>query len=335
MLQHVSRTFALTIPELPDPLRIAVGNAYLWCRIADTVEDAETLDISFKREAFDALMAVLQGGGDPESFGASIAPRLSGQCTAEEEDLVRNTARVCRILRALPWDQQAAILRCVAIMAEGMERFQDQQGEGGLKDLRDLDAYCYCVAGVVGEMLTDLFCSYSQEIAARRSELNALAVSFGEGLQLTNILKDVWDDKGRAVCWLPEEVFAAHGFDLKDLARHEPDECFGEAMQSMVGVAREHLENALQYVTLIPRHETGIRRFCLYAIGMAILTLRNIHRNPSFSDAEAVKINRRTVYGVVGVTRAICKSNFLLRRMFQATTLGLPRTRASAGATGA
>ena len=44
MLQGVSRTFALTIPELPRPLDIIVGNAYLWCRVADTIEDEAGVD---------------------------------------------------------------------------------------------------------------------------------------------------------------------------------------------------------------------------------------------------------------------------------------------------
>ena len=43
ILPHVSRTFALTIPQLPPPLRISVTNAYLLCRIADTIEDEPTL----------------------------------------------------------------------------------------------------------------------------------------------------------------------------------------------------------------------------------------------------------------------------------------------------
>ncbi|MDL1867558.1 phytoene synthase, partial [Betaproteobacteria bacterium PRO4] len=36
ILQGVSRTFALTIPQLPPALREVVGNAYLLCRIVDT-----------------------------------------------------------------------------------------------------------------------------------------------------------------------------------------------------------------------------------------------------------------------------------------------------------
>jgi farnesyl-diphosphate farnesyltransferase len=43
ILQGVSRTFALTIPDLPSPLRTVVGNAYLLCRIADTIEDEARL----------------------------------------------------------------------------------------------------------------------------------------------------------------------------------------------------------------------------------------------------------------------------------------------------
>ena len=39
ILQYVSRTFALTIPQLPESLCKVVSNAYLLCRIADTIED--------------------------------------------------------------------------------------------------------------------------------------------------------------------------------------------------------------------------------------------------------------------------------------------------------
>src|SRR3954452_15577051 len=40
LLIETSRTFALAIPPLPEPLRREVGVAYLLFRIADTFEDA-------------------------------------------------------------------------------------------------------------------------------------------------------------------------------------------------------------------------------------------------------------------------------------------------------
>lgn len=49
ILPKVSRTFALTIPQLPPELRRAVANAYLLCRIADTIEDEPALSAEQKR----------------------------------------------------------------------------------------------------------------------------------------------------------------------------------------------------------------------------------------------------------------------------------------------
>jgi phytoene/squalene synthetase len=36
-------------------------------------------------------------------------------------------------------------------------------------------------------------------------QLLKLSTSFGQGLQMTNILKDIWDDAQRGVCWLPKD----------------------------------------------------------------------------------------------------------------------------------
>ena len=36
-----------------------------------------------------------------------------------------------------------------------------------------------------------------------------------QGLQMTNILKDIWDDHKRGACWLPSDHFKKHGIDIK------------------------------------------------------------------------------------------------------------------------
>ena len=56
-------------------------------------------------------------------------------------------------------------------MCDGMHQFQWIASLRGLARMRDLDEYCYYVAGVVGEMLTELFCAYSPAIDLRRSGL--------------------------------------------------------------------------------------------------------------------------------------------------------------------
>ena len=164
-----------------------------------------------------------------------------------------------------------------------MPRFQFNASLKGLARSSDLDDYCYYVAGVVGEMLTELFCDHSPEIARHRAALAAVAASFAQGLQMTNILKDVWEDRSRGACWLPQDVFTAHGIDLGQLSSEPFDPRFGEGLNELIGVAHAHLRNALEYTLLIPGKEIGIRRFCLWAIGLAVLTLRKIERQSAVS----------------------------------------------------
>ena len=52
MLSGVSRTFALTIPQLPAGLCRVVSNAYLLCRIVDTIEDEPGLSGTRTRSLF-------------------------------------------------------------------------------------------------------------------------------------------------------------------------------------------------------------------------------------------------------------------------------------------
>jgi farnesyl-diphosphate farnesyltransferase len=329
ILPHVSRTFALTIPQLPARLRTAVTCAYLLCRIADTIEDEPALSPPETLAFLQRFSEMLLGRGDPQPLAREIAPRLSERTLAAERDLVCNMERVVAVLAQLNAPQRAAIQRCVELMCRGMPPFQFSASLKGLARSSDLDDYCYYVAGVVGEMLTELFCDYSPQIARRRAALSAIAASFAQGLQMTNILKDVWEDRGRGACWLPQEVFTRHGVDLGDLASEPFDPRFGAGMRELVGVAHAHLRNALDYTLLIPSKETGIRRFCLWAIGLAVLTLRKIEHNPRFTAGAQVKVTRSAVAMTRLLTNVAGRSDWMLRLLFAQAARGLPLARLS------
>ena len=323
-LRGVSRTFALTIPELPGPLRDVVGNAYLLCRITDSIEDEPALTPPQKRRFASRFVEVVEGRADAAGFGRELGALLSPSTTADERDLVANTPTVIRITKGFGEVQRRALARCVRIMAEGMSAFQQLDTSTGLKDLRELDRYCYVVAGVVGEMLTELFCHYSEEIGERRRELMPLSVSFGQGLQMTNILKDVWEDLRRGACWLPRDVFLRAGFDLRTLRVGADDPAFGRGLVELVGIARGHLANALRFIELIPARETGIRRHCVWALGMALLTLRRIHAAPGFRSGREVKISRRSVRAVTTLGGVAARWDPALGLLFGALARSLP-----------
>jgi farnesyl-diphosphate farnesyltransferase len=324
LLDGVSRTFALTIPQLPEGLAQPVANAYLLCRIVDTIEDEVSLDSQQKREFCDQFIRVVAGEEAPEALALALHPLLSEQTIPAEHELVRLIPRVIAITHKLDAPQREALALCVAIMGKGMAEFQGRDLRHGLANMAEMDSYCYHVAGVVGEMLTRLFCHYSPVIAAERELMMKLAVSFGQGLQMTNILKDLWDDHSRQVCWLPRSTFDAAGFDLSTLKPGHNSPGFAAGFQQLIGIAHAHLRNALEYTMHIPASEPGIREFCLWALGMAMLTLRKINGHLNFSDSKQVKISRRSVKTVIAASRLTRGCNLLLKAQFSLAGIGLP-----------
>ncbi|ABA57819.1 farnesyl-diphosphate farnesyltransferase [Nitrosococcus oceani ATCC 19707] len=324
ILPGVSRTFALTIPQLPPPLQEVVANGYLLCRIADTIEDEPTLSIAQKKYFSNLFVTVVAGQTSAESFACSLYPLLSEHTLAAERELIQNAPRILRITYSFNPRQRAALERCVCIMCDGMPRFQNTASLRGLADMEAMDQYCYFVAGVVGEMLTELFCDYSPGINRNREALRNLMVSFGQGLQMTNILKDIWDDRKRRICWLPRTVFEQAGFNLDNLEPGHYQSAFGDGLQHLIGVTHAHLRNALTYTLLIPPEEGGIRRFCLWAIGLAMLTLRKLHRRRNFSASWQVKISRRSVKTTILLTSIAANHDKVLTFLFNLASKGVP-----------
>jgi len=323
LLEGVSRTFALTIPQLPEKLYSPVANAYLLCRIVDTIEDEVSLSPQQKKYFCSEFIHVVKTGNNSEPFAVDLAPLLSEQTIPAEHTLIHVLPRVIQITHKFDPDQIEALACCVETMAEGMPIFQAQDLHGGLATLADMDRYCYYVAGCVGEMLAKLFCHYSPEIAQHKDELLRLSVSFGQGLQMTNILKDIWDDAERGVCWLPQDIFTETGFDLKNLTPETHDKNFRLGLEHLISIAHGHLHNALKYTQLLPSHESGIRNFCLWALGMAILTLKKIKQNLDFSNSDQVKITRNSVKATILATRLTGRSNIMLSLLFNLTSRDL------------
>jgi farnesyl-diphosphate farnesyltransferase len=316
LLEGVSRTFALTIPQLPLTLYKAVANAYLLCRIVDTIEDEVSLSAEQKKYFCTAFIDIVKTGDNAKLFADELAPLLSTQTIPAEHSLIHLIPRVIAITHTLDSAQIEALAACVETMAKGMPIYQALDLHAGLKTMRDMDEYCYYVAGCVGEMLAKLFCHYSADIAQHQEQLLKLSVSFGQGLQMTNILKDIWDDAQRGVCWLPQDIFTEAGFNLAELTPTTNDENFRLGLSRLINIAHGHLQNALTYTQLLPSYETGIRNFCLWALGMAVLTLKKIKENLHFNESNQVKISRNSVKATIVASKLTARSNLLLSLLF-------------------
>lgn len=209
ILPAVSRTFALGIKVLPGALGQAVLDAYLLCRIADTVEDAPGIDPDVKAALFDDFLAAFSDAEALARFTTGVQD-LTGDLA--HLTLTKNTPLVFAHFAALPADTRAVVQKWVAEMAVGMRKFVLLYPDGiRIQTLDEYKEYCYYVAGTVGYMLTDLWHEHSPSIGAKRyAILRERCRAFAEALQTVNILKDVAVDaeKENSV-YVPEELLRA------------------------------------------------------------------------------------------------------------------------------
>ncbi len=322
-LQGVSRTFALTIPLLPTDLQNAVGNAYLLCRIADTIEDDRAMSAHHKKLYSDDLIRLVSGDEGGSDYASRLSQSLARDTPAAEADLVAHMPTVLDTNRALKSSQQEAIKTCVSKMATGMPEFQQLASRDGLADLATLNSYCYYVAGVVGELLTSLFCDYSDKIARHRPNLAKLSYSFGQALQLTNILKDIWVDHERGVSWLPKDMFNI-GDSTEGPSSVLLNPSFRQGMNQLIGITGNHLKRALDYILIIPSQEKEIRQFLALPMVLALLTLRKLSRLENSPGENSIKISRRSVLIAALVVRFGAHHDRLLKQLFKTLSRGLP-----------
>ena len=280
LLVRTSRTFALSIPLLPEPTRREVEIAYLLFRIADTFEDATLWAAEEKRAALAEMNAILNGEPDRARV-AGAAERWAATPPEDHHqgylDLLEASPHVFDAFWSLPVPAQDVIRRHLTRTLEGMARFVAAGGDGAgirLSSIDELRDYCYVVAGIVGEMLTDLYLLEIDGLASVADLLRTRARDFGEGLQLVNILKDAATDRAEGRVFLPPEIDREPVFEL----------------------ARRDLDRAAEYTRALQRADAprGLVEFNAVPILLARATLDEVEENGPGS-----KIGRDVVWRIV------------------------------------
>jgi len=101
----------------------------------------------------------------------------------------------------------------------------------------DLKDYCYSVASVVGLISIEIF-GYKYEATKN------YAINLGYALQLTNILRDIKQDKDRGYIYIPKEDLEAYNLTEEDIINEVYDDRFIEMMRFQVGRVRQFYHKA-------------------------------------------------------------------------------------------
>jgi farnesyl-diphosphate farnesyltransferase len=250
MLQQTSRTFYIPISRLVPGLKEAVASAYLCMRAIDEIEDDPALPDTVKINLLRDLSAAFRSPHPIPEIGNVLKPY---------KDLLPNvTLELADWVLLCPATIQSTVQRYIADMSEQMADWV--QAEWKIHTEEDLDRYTYSVAGMVGEMLSELW-HWHDHTESDRSK----AIAFGRGLQAVNILRNRGEDQRRGVNFFPK------GWGHQEMLRYT---------QRNLKVADEYLSElkpgpALQFckIPLALAHAT-VR---LIALGGKKLTRADVH----------------------------------------------------------
>lgn len=191
-----AKTFYLGTLLLPYEKRRAIWAIYVWCRRTDELMDSAEAQARPVSELADRL----------DRWEENTRGIFSGQVTSDLDAVMVDT------LERFPQSIQPYL-----DMIEGQRMDLTWTRYATFDDLR---LYCYRVAGTVGLMtqgVMGLDAAYTTAPWSDVPNTSDAAVALGIANQLTNILRDVGEDRGRGRIYLPQEDLTRFGYSEEDL----------------------------------------------------------------------------------------------------------------------
>ncbi len=127
-------------------------------------------------------------------------------------------------------------------LLEGMKMDLNGQNYASLKDL---DLYCYRVAGVVGLMMCHIM-GLKDESALEN------AAKMGMAMQLTNICRDVKEDFDISRIYLPQSLLAQNGLDSSNLLKAKNRPKLLTVVKALLARADEYYKTGDRGITSLP-----------------------------------------------------------------------------------
>lgn len=248
---------AVTVPApqaaIPTKPRDALARSRAWCRkVAKT--QAGNFFPAFRllpRDQFDAMCALyafMRATDDLADEPGSSANDLLDWENSLAKALLGTPSHPCH---AALVDACSRFPINPAWLRETITGVRQDMGPVRIADRAELEAYCYKVASVVGLCCLAIW-------GAGTEENRALAIPAGYAMQLTNILRDIREDKARDRIYIPSTMLGKHGLVAEDFPRE--GQAFVALYGEIAGWAREYFRAARPLGARLPRAGAAMYR---------------------------------------------------------------------------
>jgi len=196
--QKWAKTFYLGTLLLPLEKRKAIWAIYVWCRRTDEIMDSIEASTKSKDELADNL----------NKWEENTKNVFSGKVESE--------------LDAVLFDTIEKYPQTIEPYLEMIEGQRMDLNKFRYDNFAELKLYCYRVAGTVGLMTQNVMgidTAYTSAPWSDKPDPSEAAIALGIANQLTNILRDVGEDRQRGRIYLPQEEIVKFNYSEEELLR--------------------------------------------------------------------------------------------------------------------
>ncbi|MBE9154540.1 phytoene synthase [Cyanobium sp. LEGE 06113] len=213
-----AKTFYLGTLLMPPAKRRAIWAIYVWCRRTDELMDSAEAQARSAQELAERL----------DAWELRTRELFNGVVHDGLDLAMQDT------LERYPQPLQAYL-----DMIEGQRMDLSRQR---YTSFAELELYCYRVAGTVGLMTQEVMgrdAAYTSAPWSAAPDTSDAAVALGIANQLTNILRDVGEDRSRGRIYLPQDELARFGYGEEQLLAGVLNDNWRALMRFQVTRARQ------------------------------------------------------------------------------------------------
>jgi len=221
--QKWAKTFYLGTLLLPPEKRKAIWAIYVWCRRTDEIMDSAEASTKSQDELSDNL----------DEWEENTKNVFKGNIKTELDSVLLDT------IEKYPQSIQP-YLDMIDGQRMDLKKFR-------YKDFDELKLYCYRVAGTVGLMTQNVMgidSAYTSAPWSDKPDPSEAAIALGIANQLTNILRDVGEDRHRGRIYLPQADIEQFNYSEEELLKGKINKQWKALMNFQLTRAREWFQKS-------------------------------------------------------------------------------------------
>jgi len=229
--QKWAKTFYLGTLLLPQEKRKAIWAIYVWCRRTDEIMDSVEASTKSQNELSDNL----------DEWEENTKNVFKGNIKSELDSVLLDTIK-----------KYPQSIKPYLDMIDGQRM---DLNKFRYKDFDELKLYCYRVAGTVGLMTQNVMgidSAYTSAPWSAMPDPSEAAIALGIANQLTNILRDVGEDRHRGRIYLPQADIEKFNYSEEELLKGKINKEWKALMNFQLTRAREWFqksENGIKWLS--------------------------------------------------------------------------------------